>query len=150
MVQAMERHASCHCGQLNLCCVGEPSKISMCHCLDCQRRTGSLFSIAAFFPREQVKLVQGTAKAFVRSSASSFYVTFHFCPDCGSSLYWEAARMPHLIGIAAGAFADPAFPMPEQGVWCEYRHNWLELPTDIAAHGRNPVNAQQEARPLGG
>lgn len=135
----MERHASCHCGQLVLRCAGEPSKVSMCHCFDCQRRTGSLFSVAAFFPRERVERTAGSVKRFVRPSASGFDVAFHFCPECGSSLWWEPERMPHLIGVAAGAFADPGFPMPEQTVWCEDRHPWLELPPAIAAHARNPV-----------
>ncbi|MGV1683226.1 GFA family protein [Sphingopyxis sp. NJF-3] len=135
----MERHASCHCGRLVLRCVGEPSKVSMCHCLDCQRRTGSLFSIAAFFPRESVERTAGTASSFTRPSASGFDVTFHFCPECGSSLWWEPARLPHLTGVAAGAFADPGFPMPEQAVWCEDRHPWLELPAEVVAHARNPT-----------
>lgn len=135
----MERHASCHCGKLVLRCTGEPSKISLCHCFDCQRRTGSLFSVAAFFPRERVTLISGTAKSFDRGSASGFDVTFHFCPECGSSLWWEPARMLHLAGVAAGAFADPGFPMPEQAVWAEQRHAWLDLP--LAHHARNPVKA---------
>ncbi|HEY0595916.1 GFA family protein, partial [Sphingopyxis sp.] len=73
----MERHASCHCGQLVLCCAGEPTKVSLCHCLDCQRRTGSIFSIAAFFPRAAVAVTAGVAKAFRRASASGFDVIFH-------------------------------------------------------------------------
>jgi hypothetical protein len=135
----MERHASCHCGKLVLRCVGEPAKVSLCHCFDCQRRTGSLFSVAAFYPRENVALAAGAAKMFGRPSASGFAVSFHFCPECGSSLWWEPERLPHLIGVAAGAFADPDFPMPEQAVWSEQRHGWLELP--LAAHARNPVKA---------
>ncbi|NIJ38919.1 hypothetical protein FHR22_003643 [Sphingopyxis panaciterrae] len=135
----MERHASCHCGQLALRCTGEPSKVSLCHCFDCQRRTGSLFSVAAFFPRAAVAPIAGAARSFHRPSASGFGVSFHFCPECGSSLWWEPERLPHLIGVAAGAFADPGFPMPEQAVWAEERHRWLELPSEIAAHARNPV-----------
>lgn len=135
----MERHASCHCGKLVLRCEGEPSKVSLCHCLDCQRRTGSLFSVAAFFPRASVVPATGTANVFTRPSASGFNVSFHFCPECGSSLWWEPERLPHLVGVAVGAFADPDFPIPDQAVWCEYRHLWLELPSAISAHARNPV-----------
>ena len=135
----MERDASCHCGKLILRCRGEPAKVSLCHCMDCQRRTGSLFSVAAFFPRSDVALVAGAAECFRRPSASGFDVAFHFCPACGSSLWWEPDRLPHLVGVAAGAFADPGFPMPEQAVWCDDRHPWLELPAAIAAHARNPA-----------
>ena len=134
----MTRHASCHCGQLGVSCEGEPSKVSLCHCLDCQRRTGSLFSVAAFFPRERLR-TRGKAQTYVRDSASGFPVTFHFCPRCGSSLWWEPERMPHLAGVAVGAFADPGFPMPEQAVWAQDRHHWLNLPSDIRSHAMNPV-----------
>ncbi|WP_332820101.1 GFA family protein [Sphingopyxis sp.] len=137
----MERHASCHCGQLVLRCTGEPTKVSLCHCLDCQRRTGSIFSIAAFFPREQVVVTAGVAKVFSRASASGFGVSFHFCPDCGSSLWWEPERLPHLIGVAAGTFADPSFPAPEQAVWSEDQHPWFELPPGIITHPGNPAHA---------
>ncbi len=135
----MDRVATCHCGQLRFACVGEPAKISLCHCTDCQRRTGSLFSVAAFFDRSQTRVVGGTAAHYARPSASGFAVTFHFCRDCGTSLWWEPERLPHLVGVAAGAFADPAFPMPDQAVWCQDAHPWIALPAAIAAHERNPV-----------
>ena len=138
---AVERLATCHCGQLQLRCTGEPAKISLCHCLDCQRRTGSLFSVAVFFARAEVTLAAGVAKMFRRSSASGFNVAFHFCPECGSSLWWEPDRLPDRIGVAVGAFADPDFPMPEQAVWSQDRHAWLTLPDGIAGHAQNPVKA---------
>lgn len=135
----MTRDATCHCGQLVLSCEGEPAKVSLCHCLDCQRRTGSLFSVAAFFPRDQVREKAGKSASYTRDSASGYAVRFHFCPDCGSSVWWEPARMPHLIGVAVGAFADPAFPMPEQAVWASKRHEWLILPDKLPVHAANPV-----------
>lgn len=139
----MTRLASCHCGKLALLCAGEPAKVSLCHCFDCQRRTGSLFSVAAFFPRTHVEMIGGDAGVFRRPSASGFDVSFHFCRECGSNLWWEPDRLPNLIGIAAGAFADRDFPMPEQAVWVEEGHAWLELPDGIAAHARNPVRRDE-------
>lgn len=135
----MIREAACHCGAASLRCEGEPAKVSLCHCRDCQRRTGSLFSVAAFFPRELVAVTGIALRQFRRGSASGFDVTFHFCPECGTNLMWEAARLPHVVGVAAGAFADPTFACPEQQVWCEERHHWLILPGAIPAYARNPV-----------
>jgi len=105
----------------------------MCHCDDCQRRTGSVFSIAAFFPREAVT-VQGGSKTFTRASLSGSAIDFHFCPDCGSTVWWEPARMPHLVGIGVGAFADAAFPAPEQSVWTRDKHRWLTLPDHMVCY----------------
>ena len=101
----MSRKAHCHCGRLELDCAGEPKKVSLCHCLDCQRRTGSTFSIAVFYERASVGIAHGAPHSFERQSASGFPVKFHFCADCGSNVFWEPARLPHLIGVAAGAFA---------------------------------------------
>lgn len=103
----------------------------MCHCLDCQRRTGSLFSIAAFFVRSAVNVVDGRSKTFTRNSVVGTLVTFHFCPECGSTVFWEPERMPHLIGVAVGAFGDPAFPQPEQSVFTTHKHAWLGLPDEM-------------------
>ena len=132
------RTAGCHCGQLRLNCEGDPKKISMCHCLDCQRRTGSAFSVAVFYERDRVRIESGTSSCFARPSASGFPVTFHFCGRCGSNVYWEPARLPELIGVAIGAFADPGFACPEQSVWTRDKHGWFDLPEDMARFEANP------------
>ena len=61
------RQASCSCGQLLVTCEGEPRRVSLCHCLECQRRTGSAFGIAAFFTREALAIT-GDANSFKRDS----------------------------------------------------------------------------------
>lgn len=132
------RSARCHCGELVLECEGEPRKVSMCHCRDCQRRTGSAFSVAAFFERDRVRVVHGNSRRFSRDSASGFAVDFHFCPRCGANVFWEPARLPGLIGVALGAFADPAFPGPEQAVFTRDRHHWLELGQPMTTFEANP------------
>lgn len=132
------REAACTCGELKLACEGEPTRISMCHCLSCQRRTGSIFSIAAFYERAMVTVLHGAARTFMRDSASGKPVTFHFCKQCGSTVYWEPSRMPYLIGVAVGAFADPGFPEPEQSVWMSERHPWLVVPAHIEVFDVNP------------
>lgn len=122
-----ERIATCACGQLRLACRGEPLKVSLCHCLDCQKRTGSTYGIAAFFRRDAVR-AEGEARAWTRPSDCGLPVTFHFCPTCGTSVYWQPQRLPDLVGVAVGAFADPSFPAPTQAVWDERRHPWIALP----------------------
>ncbi|MGD9478665.1 GFA family protein [Shinella sp. G-2] len=120
----MARIASCVCGSLRVTCSGEPSKISLCHCLACQRRTGSSYGVAAFFARHDVR-VEGSSTCYSRQSDKGFPVDFHFCPECGSTVYWEPQRMPDLIAVGIGSFADPSFPAPTQTVYGEYRHTWV-------------------------
>ena len=130
-----ERRATCACGALEVFCRGEPTKVSLCHCLDCQRRTGSAFGIAAFFERSAVTF-SGKEKCFRRTADNGHAVAFHFCPTCGSTVYWEPERMPGLIAVATGAFADPSFPAPTQSVYPQRRHVWVADPNDTANAGQ--------------
>ena len=119
-----KRHAACSCGQLHLTCTGEPVRISMCHCLACQKRTGSAFSAQARFPKAQVSDITGKSSTYSRIADSGNKVTFHFCPDCGTTLYWELDVAPDLYAVALGAFADPAFPQPKFSVFEQHAHPW--------------------------
>jgi len=110
----------------------------MCHCLDCQRRTGSVLSIAAFYERSAVDLLRGTPRRFTRESASGQPVTFQFCGTCGANVFWEPARMPLLVGVAVGAFGDPDFPPPQQAVWTKDRPPWLGLLEGLPSFEANP------------
>jgi len=57
-------------------------------------------------------------------------LTFHFCPTCGSTVYWEGEGFPGFVAVAIGTFADPNFPAPTIAVWEESRHPWISLPAD--------------------
>lgn len=126
------RRAACSCGQLALTVEGEPSRISMCHCLECQRRTGAVISNQARFRREQVA-ISGQSAVWKRTAESGNALRFHFCPTCGSTVYWEGEGFPGYLAIAIGNFADPAFPPPTIAVWEEERHPWVVLPPDTPA-----------------
>jgi hypothetical protein len=126
------RRADCSCGQLSLTIEGEPTRIAMCHCLECQRRTGAVISNQARYAREQVT-VAGRSTAWTRTAESGNVLTFHFCPVCGSTVYWEGQGFPGMIAVAVGAFADPTFPPPVIAVWEETRHLWVELPPGVPA-----------------
>jgi hypothetical protein len=123
------RRAACSCGQLYLTVEGEPVRVSMCHCLECQRRTGAVISNQARFAREQVT-VSGQSAVWKRTAESGNALTFHFCATCGSTVYWEGEGFPGFVAIAIGNFADPAFPPPTIAVWEEERHPWVTLPPD--------------------
>jgi len=117
------RVASCSCGQLRATCEGEPVRVSICHCLECQKRTGSIFATQARFPRGAVT-IEGDATKWTRAGDSGGTATFSSCPVCSSTVYWEPAEMPDFISIAVGAFADPSFPPPYVSVYEERQHPW--------------------------
>jgi hypothetical protein len=127
------RRAACSCGQLHLVAEGEPVRRSMCHCLACQRRTGSAFGIQARFERDRVR-IEGRATEYVRISDAGESRTFRFCPECGATVYYTVGTDPDTIAVPVGTLADPAFPPPTISVWESRRHPWVALPADIEHH----------------
>ncbi len=121
------RYAACSCEQLHLTVEGEPVRISICHCLACQRRTGSAFGAQARFPAEDVR-IEGRYTEYVRISDEGEGRTFSFCPECGATVFYKSESQPELIAVPLGAFADPTFPEPTVSVWEERRHPWVDLP----------------------
>jgi hypothetical protein len=119
----------CSCGQLRLTRANEPVRISICHCLACQQRTGSVFGTQARFLRDNVG-IDGNSTTFTRVGDSGDTVTFHFCPICGSTVYWQLASVPEAISVAVGNFADPRFPNPRHSVYENRRHSWVNIDDD--------------------
>lgn len=125
--------ATCRCGQLSAICAGDPVRVSVCHCLECQRRSGSVFATQARWPIEQVT-VTGTAREWAHTGESGNHAVFRFCPDCGCTIAFVIDRMPDLVAIPVGAFADPAFPPPAYSVFEERKHRWVALIGDTIEH----------------
>ena len=82
------RSCECRCGAVNLVCRGEPQRTSVCHCYECQKRTGSVFGVQARFPIEQVTL-SGEVTYFSRISDTGSEVTYQFCPQCGTTMLYN-------------------------------------------------------------
>ncbi len=124
------RRTSCSCGRLSATVRGEPVRISICHCLDCQRRTGSVFGQQARFPASGVE-IEGDSSSWTRTADSGNQITSHFCPTCGSTVFYQPENEPDLIAIPVGGFADPTFPAPGVSVYESRRHPWVVVPADM-------------------
>ena len=134
----IEREAACACGQLSIRLAGDPKLVSSCHCQACQRRTGALFGSTSYFRRDQVISIAGEHRAFRRQGETGAWLTFQFCPTCGSSVFWQNERSPDMVSVAVGAFADPTFPPPVRTVWTMSKHGWLAFPDGVPHHRGNP------------
>ncbi len=129
------RTASCRCGQLRATVTGEPVRVSVCHCLNCKKRSGSAFAVQARWPRAQVR-IEGASKSFVKVADSGNRATFHFCPECGSDVYYEIDgkvddTFNDLVAIPLGAFDDPFFGSPDYSVFEGRKHDWVEIVGEI-------------------
>ncbi|HEU4960247.1 MAG TPA: GFA family protein [Sphingomonas sp.] len=118
--------ASCSCGALTAACEGDPVRVSVCHCLACQRRTGSAFGVQARFPAGQVSIT-GESSEWVRVGDEGSHGRFRFCPTCGAIVFYTTDENPGFITIPVGAFADPNFPAPGVSVYEERQHPWVEI-----------------------
>ncbi|WP_434733409.1 GFA family protein [Rhizobium sp. YTUHZ044] len=118
--------AQCACGALQLKFSEPPRLTALCHCYACQRRTGAPFSANAFYSIDCVE-ISGTSTEFIRTADSGRQVRMHFCPTCGSTVYWKVDAAPLWIGVAIGSLADPAFAPPELSVFEQSKHGWVQL-----------------------
>ncbi len=122
-----DRTASCRCGQLKATASGEPVRLSVCHCLNCKKRSGSAFAVQARWTAAQVTNT-GRSSTFVKVGDSGGTATFHFCPDCGSDVYYTVdGELADLIAIPLGAFDDPFFGQPAYSVYEGRKHDWVEI-----------------------
>jgi hypothetical protein len=131
---AMQAH--CQCESLSAEVDDDAKAMTvLCHCRDCQRRSGSPFGVMAYFPNEAVR-ISGEAREFTRQTDEGNSYTNGFCPTCGSTLYGRASKYPALTGISLGTIADPDFPMPARSVFEQSRHAWVSIPAGMPRHMR--------------
>jgi hypothetical protein len=90
------------------------------------RRTGSAFAWNATYAEDQVVL-SGEAASFTRTGDEGRWCTFHFCPECGDTLWYRIEARRGMVTIPAGAFADPGFPEPTVSVYGERRSPWVKI-----------------------
>jgi hypothetical protein len=122
----MKRMARCCCGSLQAEAAGDPMYVIACHCSECRRRTGSVLGVGAYYKKELVQ-IHGHHKVFVRNAPEGRKVRNHFCPECGTALFWDVDRAPDLLGIAVGGFSDSNFPPPGLSIFERERHSWLQF-----------------------
>lgn len=132
-----DRTATCACGQLRVVVHGEPLGAGVCHCLNCQRRTGSVFACLAAFaaPFEVI----GTATTYLHTGDAGSVYAFRFCPTCGSTVFHTEGDAPAYVQVAVGAFADPTFPPPQDSVYDCRRHPWVQLPAGVTVYAKDPT-----------
>ena len=129
----VRREARCQCGALGALCEGEPVRASVCHCLDCQRRSGSAFAAQARFPADKVTIT-GEARVWTRRNESGSRVDFSFCPTCGSGVFYRLNSQPDLIAVPIGGFADTTLPPPDYSVFETRKHPWVAIVGDVIDH----------------
>lgn len=123
------RVATCRCGSLKAECAGEPVLMSVCHCLECKRRTGSVFSAQARFLAENVRVI-GEFRTFARTADSGRSLSYRFCPSCGSTVAYQIDIFPEFLAIPLGAFGDEELPAPAYSNYERQKRPWVSITGD--------------------
>jgi hypothetical protein len=82
--------------------------------------------------------VVGQATEYVRTGDAGARFRFRFCPVCGSTVFHTEEGVEGSVGVAVGAFGDPAFPPPQVSVYDCRRHSWVHLPAGVIAFEKDP------------
>lgn len=131
--------ASCQCGQLAVEVPGPTPAVVMCHCLACQKRSGSPFGEAAYYPHDQVR-IEGRSRQFTRVTDAGGTFDQFFCPECGSTVFMRGTKNPTVTGIPIGLFDEPHAMQPVRSVWEDRRHDWVAVPEAIQHFARGRVD----------
>ena len=107
-----ELTGGCLCGNVRLVASGRPSRVGLCHCLDCRKHHGAPFYAAAIFPEAAVTIEGETGD----------YLGRHFCPRCGSSVF---ARGGGEVEVYLGSLDAPDQLIPTYESWIVRRESWL-------------------------
>ncbi|MGR3715211.1 MAG: GFA family protein [Thermohalobaculum sp.] len=131
--------ASCQCGQLRVEVPGPTVMVVACHCLACQKRSGSPFGVAAYWPHDQVR-IEGVHRQFTRVTDAGGTFDQFFCPACGTTVFMRGTKNPDVTGVPIGLFDEPHGMVPIRSVWEQSRHGWVEIPTAVQHFPRGRVD----------
>ena len=121
--------ANCACGQTSITVNTGPTMHGVCHCANCKRRTGSAFGISAYFDQTAVVGTTGETSVYAfHHEPQNHDQQRHFCPKCGTTLFWYVSTLPDRIGIAGGCFADGGLPEPTYSFTHNKKEPWVGLP----------------------
>lgn len=126
------------CGDVRYEIFGRPLLTALCHCVNCQKESGSAFSILVAVAREELWLEGRNLGTFEGVGASGWPVTRQFCRECGSPILSDIAITPDLVWIKGGTLDDRSWLRPQMNVWCDSAQPWVDMDREIPGFAQNP------------
>lgn len=115
---------SCQCGEISYECSEAPLKEYICHCVNCQKTTGSAFHAGLLVERETVSFTKGEPKRWDRLADSGNTVTEAFCGTCGTPIYVASSGRPLHMSLKAGATDKPTQFQADSQIWVSKAVPW--------------------------
>ena len=126
------REGGCACGAVRYRLASEPLFVHCCHCLSCQRQTGSAFVVNVLIEADRVE-VQGDAPEPVDAPRDDGSVQrIHRCPTCWVAVFSEYGR-PEILFVRGGTLDRPASVAPDVHIYTRSKVPWVALPDDVPA-----------------
>ena len=113
----------CQCGAVTYKAKGDPAMVIQCHCLNCQKSSGTGHVPFAGFPEPQVT-VKGQTKSYAYKADSGGTATSYFCPDCGSTVFGRTTSFPGVMAIRLGSMDDSSAFQPQMNVYMKRLRKW--------------------------
>jgi len=132
------RHGGCQCGAIRYEFQGEPLRVIVCHCRECQKQSASAFGISVFVPRNRFHVTRGTPRFWSRPTDSGRTLECAFCPDCGSRVWHQRAGTDDAISVKGGSLDEPVDLRDATHIWTSRMLPGIILPHDAAQHLRQP------------
>jgi len=131
-VPSRKLEGGCACGEVRYRLTSSPLFVNCCHCLNCQRQTGSAFVINALIETDRVELLSGEPDAVDVERSGGKKQRIWRCPTCEVALYSEYTS-PHVRFVRAGTLDDPAAVAPDAHIFTRSKLPWVRLPEDTPA-----------------
>lgn len=122
----------CACGAVRYRLEGDPLIVHCCHCLDCQRQTGSAFVLNALIESDRVTLLSGEPQPVTVPTDSGRPHDIYRCPNCQTALWSDYGRRGWLWFVRAGTLDEPSALSPGVHIYTRSKLPWLTLPDDVA------------------
>jgi len=132
----MQVSGGCHCGAIRYTAEVDPDKVTICHCTDCQRLSGSAYRTSVPAPRESFVL-EGVPATYVKTAESGTRRVHAFCPQCGAPVYSAAIENPPQYSLRVGCLDQRAQLAPRRQIWCK-----SSLPWSGSLSGVEPLERQ--------
>jgi hypothetical protein len=115
----------------------EPGTISICHCLDCQRLTGSAFRANILAPAESFRILKGQPRLYIKTGDSGAKRVHAFCEICGSPVHSCALEKPHAYSLRVGALRQRE-ELGQPARWAKRRLSWVTTMENVTAIAGQP------------
>ena len=126
------REGGCACGALRYRLLSEPMFVHCCHCLNCQRQTGSAFVINLLIEAERVQLLSGTAHTVDVPRHDTGVQRISRCPHCQIAIFSDYGR-PGVLFVRGGTLDDPRTITPDVHIYTRSKVAWVTLPAGTPA-----------------